>query len=183
LMFYNASGDEIRLYGLDPSGKRVARHAIGDDLSLSFLTEVGSPWVVADQSGRCLEIVLPGRRTRYHTVEAPGSGPVADHFGSRRMAPLADSEEKLRRYIEALAAGQPDYDRMTAEVAVQTRQQLSMNRAILARLGPLHAMTFRGVTAIGSDIYMAHFANGSAEWRISLAKDGSIGRIGLGPSY
>jgi hypothetical protein len=28
---------------------------------------------------------------------------------------------------------------------------------------------------------MAHFANGSAEWRIGLAKDGTIGRIALGP--
>jgi hypothetical protein len=37
------------------------------------------------------------------------------------------------------------------------------------------------VTSLGSDIYMAHFANGSAEWRIGLVKDGAIGRIALGP--
>jgi hypothetical protein len=28
---------------------------------------------------------------------------------------------------------------------------------------------------------MAHFANGTAEWRIGLAKDGTIARIALGP--
>jgi hypothetical protein len=28
---------------------------------------------------------------------------------------------------------------------------------------------------------MAHFANGSAEFRIGLVKDGAIGRIALGP--
>jgi hypothetical protein len=70
---------------------------------------------------------------------------------------------------------------MTAEVATQTRQQLPFNRAILARLGELRAISFRGVSNLGSDIYMAHFANGSAEWRIGLVKDGSIGRIALGP--
>ena len=44
-------------------------------------------------------------------------------------------------------------------------------------------MSFRGVSALGSDIYIAHFANGSAEWRIGLVKDGTIGRIALGPQY
>jgi hypothetical protein len=34
---------------------------------------------------------------------------------------------------------------------------------------------------MNSDIYMAHFANGSAEFRIGLVKDGAIGRIALGP--
>jgi hypothetical protein len=72
---------------------------------------------------------------------------------------------------------------MTSEVAAQTRQQLPFNRAILARLGALRAMSFRGVSGLGSDIYIAQFANGSAEWRIGLAKDGTIGRIALGPQY
>jgi hypothetical protein len=96
---------------------------------------------------------------------------------------LAGSEERLRQYILSLGRGQPDYDRMTAEVAIQTRQQLPVNQAILTRLGELRAVSFRGVTQLGGDIYIAHFANGSAEWRISLAKDGSIGRILLGPQF
>jgi hypothetical protein len=87
----------------------------------------------------------------------------------------------LRQYILALGRGQPDYDRMTSEVATQTRQWLPQNQAILTRLGELRAVSFRGVTAMGSDIYTAHFANGTAEWRIGLAKDGTIGRIALGP--
>jgi hypothetical protein len=70
---------------------------------------------------------------------------------------------------------------MTTEVAAQTRAQLAQDQAILARLGALRAVSFRGVTGMGSDIYMAHFANGSAEWRIALIKDGTIARIGLGP--
>ena len=87
----------------------------------------------------------------------------------------------LRQYIEALGRGQPNYERMTSEVAAQTQQRLPFNQAIVARLGPLRALSFRGVTSLGNDIYMAHFANGSAEWRIGLGKDGTIGRIALGP--
>ena len=89
----------------------------------------------------------------------------------------------LRQYIEALVRGEPNYDRMTPEVAAQTRAQLPFDQAILSRLGELRAVSFRGVTDFGSDVYMAHFANGSAEWRIGLAKDGTIGRIALGPQY
>jgi hypothetical protein len=89
----------------------------------------------------------------------------------------------LRQYIESLGRGEPNYDRMTSEVAAQTRQQLPFNQAILTRLGALRAVSFRGVSAMGSDIYMAHFANGTAEWRIGLVKNGTIGRIALGPQY
>src|SRR5712691_1306561 len=78
------------------------------------------------------------------------------------------SEDALRRYIDALGRGEPDYHEMTPEVAAQTRQQLLLNQAILAKLGELRAMSFRGVTPLGNDLYMVHFANGSAEWRIGL---------------
>ena len=91
------------------------------------------------------------------------------------------SEAMLRQYIEALVRGEPNYDRMSPEVAAQTRAQLPFDQAILTRLGALRAVSFRGVTGLDSDIYMAHFANGSAEWRIGLTKDGTIGRIALGP--
>jgi beta-lactamase regulating signal transducer with metallopeptidase domain len=181
VVFYNVTGANIRLYRLDAEGKRTAQGVIGENMSTSILTTVDSPWVVADASGACLEIVLPGQRTRYNTIEETGPDGQLRHATSRRTAPMAGSEEMLRQYIEALARGQPNYDRMTPEVAAQTRQQLPFDQAILSRLGALRAMSFRGVTGMGNDIYMAHFANGTAEWRIGLARDGAIGRIALGP--
>ena len=89
--------------------------------------------------------MLPGQQTRFHTVEANrrGSGGAV----APRTVPLAGSEATLRQYIEAVGRGEPDYDRMTSEVAAQTRQQLPFNQAILARLGALRAMSFRGVSA------------------------------------
>ena len=178
VLFYNATGANIQLYRLDSEGKRTPQGVIGENASSSVLTTVDSPWVVTDASGTCLEIVLPGQRTRYNTVEGDGQ---PERAALRRTAPLAGSEEMLRQYIEALGRGEPNYDRMTAEVATQTRQQLPFNQAILGRLGALRAISFRGVTSMGNDMYMAHFANGTAEWRIGLAKDGAIGRIALGP--
>ncbi len=181
VLLYNGGAGELQLFKLDSEGKRTAHGTIGADMSSSILTSVDSPLVIADASGTCLEIVMPGLRTRYHSVDV--SRGQAARPVRLRTAPAAGSEEMLRQYIEAVGRGEPDYDRMTPEVATQTRQQLPFNQAILARLGPLRAMSFRGVTGMGSDIYMANFANGSAEWRIGLVKDGTIGRIALGPSY
>ena len=183
LLIYNGSGGDIQLYRLDAEGKRLAHGAIGEDMSSPVTTYVDSPWVVTDASGKCLEIVLPGQRTRYHTVERVHPGSASERGVSPRSVPLTGSEAMLRQYIEAMGRGEPNYDRMTAEVAAQTRRQLPFDQAILSRLGALRAMSFRGVSALGSDIYIAHFANGSAEWRIGLAKDGTIGRIALGPQY
>jgi hypothetical protein len=183
IMFYNDSGDDIQFYNLDSEGHRLAHGTIGDSKSSWVLTSVDSPWVVVDRSGQCLEIVLPGRRTRYNAIGNAHTDGLPEHLAPIRTTPLAGSEERLRQYILSLEQGQPDYDRMTPEVAIQTRQQLSQNQAILSRLGELRAMSFRGVTQLGSDIYIANFTNGSAEWRIGLAKDGSIGRIALGPQF
>jgi BlaR1 peptidase M56 len=181
LFFYNDSGSDIRLYRLDAEGNRTPQVTVGDSMSSAVLTDVDSPWVVADHSGQCLEIVLPGQRTRYLTIETSTAGAQSKRAVARRSSPQARSEEMLRHYIEAVGRGAPDYDRMTAEVAAQTRAQLPMEQAIVSKLGALRALSFRGVTGFGSDIYMAHFANGTAEWRIAVVKENMIGRIALGP--
>jgi beta-lactamase regulating signal transducer with metallopeptidase domain len=181
ILLYNSSGSDLELYKLDAEGKRVAHGTIGENMSFWLLTTVDTPWVVADSSGQCLEIVLPGQRTRYLNVQASGAGTSPAQAASRRTTPLVGSEEMLRQYIEAVRRGEPNYDRMTSQVAAYTRDQLLLNQAILTRLGSLRALSFRGAADNGIDIYMAHFANGSAEWRIGLVKNGSIGRIALGP--
>jgi hypothetical protein len=182
LVFFNATGADIKLFGLDAEGKRTPQGTIGEDRTQQVLTYVGRPWVVADAAGQCLEIVLPGQRTRFHTVRLAEAGDAGRPAPARR-APRASSEELLRRHIEALGRGQPDYARMTAEAAAETRRMLLLNQAIVAKLGPVRAMSFRGVTPLDNDVYMVQFANGSAEWRIGLAKEGKIARILLGPQY
>jgi beta-lactamase regulating signal transducer with metallopeptidase domain len=183
LFIYNGTGGKLQLYKLDADGKRLGQAAIAENVSSQILTYVDNPVIAADASGKCLEIVLPGQQTRYHTVGESRADGQLERAVSLRTAPQPESEAMLRQYIEALARGEPDYDRMSSEVAAQTRQQLPFNQAILSRFGALRSVTFRTVSAMGSDVYIAHFANGSAEWRIGLAKDGTIGRIALGPQY
>ena len=183
LLLYNTSGADIQLYELDQDGKRVRRTGVGDNRTVPIMTYVAHPWIVADAAGQCREIVLPGQRTRFVTVGPAQSGEDLDRALGRRSAPMPGSEEALRQYIGAMARGEPDYDHMTPEVAAASREQLALNHAILAKLGALRAMSFRGVTPLDNDIYMVYFAGGSAEWRIGLTKDGKIGRLALGPQY
>ncbi|UWU67312.1 M56 family metallopeptidase [Bradyrhizobium sp. NC92] len=181
IMVYNELGEDIRVVNLDADGNRKNQSVVRSNMSWAATTTVNNPWMIADKSGRCLEILMPGRQTRFHNVEASNLGAKPGR-AARRAVPIANGEEMLRRYIEDLGRGQPDYDRMTSEVADITRQQLPFDQAILARLGALRAVSFRGVTALDSDIYIAQFANGSAEWRIGV-RNGVITKIALGPNF
>ena len=183
LYLFNATGSDIRIYHLDGRGQRVEHGTIADNMSSSILTSVGSPWVITDRAGQCLQIVLPGERTRSLAVEMPATLGVPARATTARSAPQAGSEEALRKYILGIAQGQPDYEHMTPAVAAFTRSQLPFSQATLGKLGPLRALSFRVVSSIGSDVYMAHFANGTAEWRISLTRNGTIARVALGPQY
>ena len=179
---YNESGADIRVFALDGDGKRSRNIMIGDDRSAPFLAHVGEPWVVTNASGQCLEIIMPGQNTRFLTIPADAREQAARPAPPRR-SPVPGSEQALREYIDALGRGAPNYDAMTPQLAAITRQQLLLYQAVLARLGTLRAMSFRAVTQTDNDVYLAHFTNGSAEWRIGLVKEGKIGRISLGPQF
>src|SRR4051812_5834706 len=181
IMVYNEMGDDIQIFNLDVDGNRKTQSVVRPNMTWASTTTVNNPWVIADKSGRCMEILVPGRQTRFHNVEASNLG-ARPGRAARRAVPIANGEEMLRSYIEGVGRGQPDYERMTSEVADITRAQLPFDQAILTRLGALRAVSFRGVTALDSDIYVAQFANGSAEWRIGV-RNGTITKIALGPNF
>jgi beta-lactamase regulating signal transducer with metallopeptidase domain len=179
---FNETGAAIRVFELDGAGARAPRTSIEDNRNGEVLTQVGRPLIVADAAGRCLEIVRPGWRTRFVQVLAQ-VGETPNWQFTPRMAPQPGSEQALRRYIDDLGRGAPDYSRMTPAIAAITERDLSLERAILAELGPVRSISFRGVTFSGNDFYTVYFANGSADWRIGLLRDGRIARIALGPQY
>jgi hypothetical protein len=159
-----------------PTASADPRHD-SEQTSSPVTTNVGSPWIIADASGKCLEIVVPGQQTRFHIVEN------LQPAGQRRPEPRRNpAARRCCAAISRTPAAASHDDHMTAEVAAHTRRQLPFNQAIFARLGALRSVSFRGVSAMGNDIYFAYFANGTAEFRIGLVKDHStIGRIALGP--
>jgi hypothetical protein len=104
---------------------------------------------------------------------------IAKRFKEQKAAP--GSEAHLRRAIEELKTGQPDYTQMTPAFADVTRRQLSDLQSNIVQLGAMQSVTFKGVGPGGADIYEVKFEKGLFEWRISLTPEGKIEGIGFRP--
>jgi CubicO group peptidase (beta-lactamase class C family) len=115
---------------------------------------------------------------------------MADEAGARAAAaakryqeqkPAPGSDAALRRLIEELRQGQPDYSQMSPGFADVTRQQLPDLKASANQLGAVQAVTFKGVGPGGADIYEVKFQNGMVECRIGMTADGKVAGLGFRP--
>lgn len=84
------------------------------------------------------------------------------------------TEAVLRRVLEEIRRGTPDYDQMSLDLANAVRQQLSQLESNLKRLGAVQSASFTGVGPGGADIYQVKLENGTIECRIMLGTDGKI---------
>jgi CubicO group peptidase (beta-lactamase class C family) len=108
---------------------------------------------------------------------AEDSAAIAKRFKDQTQSP--GTEAALRRNIEELQRGEPNYDRMSPQLADVTRQQLPQLKATMTQLGALQSVTFTGVGSGGADIYQVKFEHGTTEWRIMLGADGKAVSIGF----
>jgi CubicO group peptidase (beta-lactamase class C family) len=93
-------------------------------------------------------------------------------FKDQTAAP--GSEAAVRRIIGELQTGNPNYDLMSSELANVTRRQLPQLHSMIAALGALQSVIFKGVGPGGADIYQVNFEKGSIDYRIWLGDDGEI---------
>jgi hypothetical protein len=107
------------------------------------------------------------------------SAAIAKRFKDQTQS--QGTETALRRNIQELERGEPNYDQMSPPLADLTRQQLPQLKAALAQLGGLQSVTFTGVGPGGADIYQVKFEHGTTEWRIMLDADGKAISIGFRP--
>jgi hypothetical protein len=98
---------------------------------------------------------------------------IKDRMISRSASP--GTEAALRRLIEEVAAGRPDYAAMSPGLAEATRQQLPRLQRGLAEMGPITSLAFLGVGAQGQDVYSVWHEGGASHWHIALDADGRIG--------
>jgi hypothetical protein len=100
----------------------------------------------------------------------------------RDNQPSPGTEASLRRYIQSLENGMPNYDEMEPVVATKVRTQLTEILANMKRLGALKAVTFKSVSPEGMDIYDLEFERGRAEARMApLTPDGKVQIRGFSP--
>jgi CubicO group peptidase (beta-lactamase class C family) len=110
---------------------------------------------------------------------AESQAAVAKRFQEQAQDPR--TEAALRRNIGELQLGQPDYERMSPNLADATRDQLAQLKIIMDQLGALQTVTFKGVGPGGADIYEVKFEHGSTEWRIMMDSNGKIASLGFRP--
>jgi hypothetical protein len=84
------------------------------------------------------------------------------------------SDAAVRRLIEELRSGKPNYELMGPDLARETRRQLVQHGAAITKLGALQSLSFKGVGPAGPNIYLATFEKGALEWRVWMNLDGSV---------
>ena len=100
---------------------------------------------------------------------------VAKKFKDQTQDPR--TEAVLRRLLDQIGRGAPDYGQMTPELAALVRSQLPEVQSAIKQQGAMQSVAFKGVGPRGADIYQVKFENGAMEWRIILDTDGKIGLL------
>ena len=179
------------------NGQLVSQMTHQQKLPLAPLsTNIFTPKVVdaqvefpKDEQGPASQIVLHqnGRdmtAKRLNDAEAKIVLDASADFDRRfkEQKPAAGSEAAVRRMIDELIAGKPNYDLMSPGLAGVTRQQLTGIQSTFAEFGALQSIAFKGVGPGGADIYQVKFEKGSLDYRIWLAPDGKVESANFRPS-
>jgi hypothetical protein len=112
---------------------------------------------------------LSERETKL-VVEQQKAGP--QRFKEQKQGPR--TEPLVRQFVDDARHGKPQYDRMLPSLAEMIRQDLGGLQDDLEPLGAFKSMAFKGVSQGGSDIYQVKFENGTMEFRLGIASDGTI---------
>jgi CubicO group peptidase (beta-lactamase class C family) len=89
------------------------------------------------------------------------------------------SEAATRRLLEQMQRKQVDYEQFTPDFAVVARQYASVTDGVIASLGAVQSLTFKGVGPGGADIYEIKFDGGLIDWRIVMAPGGKVAGVGI----
>ena len=113
----------------------------------------------------------------------PSSGDIAVLSQTQVFAPRTTAqpgtEAAVRRSIDELAHNQPNYEKMSPNMAQVTRNQLPGLNKLVTDLGELKSVTFREVGPAGQDVYDVVFANGAVMWSIVLDDQGRTISAGI----
>jgi len=137
-----------------------------------------------DAQGRATELVLHQAGEEQHAARIDNAiGNAAEVELAHRIAanlPSPGTADALRRQIEGLMSGTPDYAIMVPTLAAGTREMLGDLHSRVSKWGAVKSVTFTGVGKDGMDDYLVVCENARSRWGIApLTKDGRIGSIGF----
>lgn len=140
---------------------------------------------VQGERGSATSVILhqAGGHFPMQRVDAATAQQIANRLAEKVKSQTASpgTEAALRRLIEGIVSGEPNYDEMSAALAEATRQQLPKLQPGLAELRAVQSVRFLGVGARGEDVYSVRHENGASHWRIALDSKGTISTAWVSP--
>ena len=140
---------------------------------------------VGDERGPATSVSLHQGGVSYPMprIDATVARQIASRAEERMKSqtPSPGTEAALRRLIDGIVSGNPNYDEMGAMLAEATRKQLPRLQPGLAELRTVESVTFLGVGAQGEDVYSVRHENGASHWRIALDSKGAISTAWVTP--
>ena len=131
-----------------------------------------------DAQGQATSLVLHqnGRDMNAPRIDAATAQKiaVANEAKLQNQSATPGSEAALRRLIQGLLTGKPNYSEMTPQLAQAVREQLPNLEAGTKQLGAVQSVEFRGVGRQGWDLYEVRQEHGLSEWKIALGDNGII---------
>ena len=140
---------------------------------------------VQGERGSATSVILhqAGGHFPMQRVDAATAQQIANRLAEKVKSQTASpgTEAALRRLIEGIVSGAPNYDEMSAALAEATRQQLPKLQPGLAELRAVQSVRFLGVGTRGEDVYSVRHENGASHWRIALDSKGTISTAWVSP--
>ncbi len=134
--------------------------------------------VVRDEQGQTLGLVRHFGKFSYTMPRIDASAArqiVADNKAKfQSQTPTPGSEAALRRMIDGVRAGKPNYDEMAPWFAELVKQTLYIYAPTYARWGAVQSIEFRHVDMNGGDVYEVRQEHGISTWTIFLDSNGHI---------
>ncbi len=140
----------------------------------------------SDADGRITELVLHQNGLEQHAprISSEAARAIEDALIARlqRNQPSPGTEASLRRYIDSLEKGEPNYGEMDPRLAATVRSQLPAILSFIRQAGQLKTLTFNSIGDNGMDVYQADFEHARVLWYIApLTADGKVVGRGFRP--
>ena len=136
-----------------------------------------------DVQGQATSLVLHqgGRDQTANRITDAEATQVEDALAKRVKDQIAapGSEAATRKLVEQMQHKAVDYAQFTPDFAVLARQYASVTDGLIAGLGAVQSLKFKGVGPGGADIYEIKFDGGVIDWRILMAADGKVAGVGI----
>jgi glyoxalase superfamily protein len=140
---------------------------------------------VRGERGPATSVILHQGGTSYpmQRIDAAAAQQITSRTEEKVKSQSASpgTEAALRRLIEGIISGEPNYDEMNSLLAEATRRQLPNLQSGLVELGAVRSVAFLGVGAQAEDVYSVRHENGASHWRIALDSKGAISTAWVTP--